>query len=143
MNKTKYYIAYGSNLNKKQMSERCPSAVFVGAASITGYELIFKRVASIEEKKGAILPVGIWEIDDICERSLDRYEGYPRTYGKKNIKFKLGEQELSGICYIKNAGLYELPTEVYYNKIETGYNDFELDINYLIKAFERTKERIK
>ena len=40
----RYYIAYGSNLNVRQMKFRCPTARFVGTAVMTGdYELLYKR----------------------------------------------------------------------------------------------------
>ena len=35
----KYYLAYGSNLNKAQMTHRCPGAESIGAALINDYEL--------------------------------------------------------------------------------------------------------
>jgi len=38
----KYYIAYGSNLNKEQMKSRCPDAVPVGTSEIKNYTLLFK-----------------------------------------------------------------------------------------------------
>ena len=42
MNKKRYYLAYGSNLNRKQMEMRCPGAKVVGTALLEGYELLFK-----------------------------------------------------------------------------------------------------
>ena len=38
----KYYLAYGSNLNVRQMRFRCPTARIVGTAEIEDYELLFK-----------------------------------------------------------------------------------------------------
>lgn len=38
----KYYIAYGSNLNVRQMKFRCPTAKVVGTSVIKGYELLYK-----------------------------------------------------------------------------------------------------
>ena len=47
--KSKLYLAYGSNLNKRQMAVRCPDAKPVGAAMIYGWELCFRGVADIAE----------------------------------------------------------------------------------------------
>ena len=44
---TKLYLAYGSNLNKRQMASRCPTARPVGSAMIYGWELCFRGVADI------------------------------------------------------------------------------------------------
>ena len=41
MNK-RYYIAYGSNLNVRQMRMRCPTARRIGTSELKGYELLFK-----------------------------------------------------------------------------------------------------
>ena len=38
----KYYLAYGSNLNVRQMMHRCPGAKPVGKMVLEGYELLFK-----------------------------------------------------------------------------------------------------
>ena len=48
----KYYLAYGSNLNKEQMQKRCPGAVPVGTMTLKGFELKFKGPLTIEKKNG-------------------------------------------------------------------------------------------
>ena len=42
MDKKRYYIAYGSNLNLEQMKMRCPTAEVVGVSELKGYKLVFK-----------------------------------------------------------------------------------------------------
>ena len=85
------YIAYGSNLNVRQMKTRCPNAKILGTAKLKGWELLFKGSKSgsyltIEEKENGIVPVVIWEVSESDEKALDRYEGYPTFYYKKDIK---------------------------------------------------------
>lgn len=51
----RYYIAYGSNLNIRQMRMRCPGARIMGTSEIEDYELLFKgsqtgAYLTIEEK---------------------------------------------------------------------------------------------
>lgn len=36
------YVAYGSNLHKKQMEERCPGAVPYAVGTLEGWELIYR-----------------------------------------------------------------------------------------------------
>ena len=36
------------------------------------------------------VPVGIWEISENDEHFLDRYEGYPHLYEKKNLRISNG-----------------------------------------------------
>ena len=58
----KYYLAYGSNLNKEQMAYRCPGAIPVGTMMLEGYELLFRApgVLTIEENAEGKVPIGIW-----------------------------------------------------------------------------------
>ena len=58
----RYYIAYGSNLNIRQMRIRCPHARVIGTAVIHDYELLFKgsrtgAYLTIEPKEGSEVPV--------------------------------------------------------------------------------------
>ena len=108
----KYYIAYGSNLNVRQMKFRCPTAKVVGTSVIKGYELLYKgsktgSYLTIEKKKGGVVPVAVWEVTARDEKSLDAYEGYPNFYYKKNMKIKLSETGKTPLCTscTKNAAL--------------------------------------
>lgn len=47
------YIAYGSNINLEQMSNRCPNSKVVGKEMLKGYELEFRGVATIVPKDNA------------------------------------------------------------------------------------------
>ena len=70
----KLYLAYGSNLNLKQMANRCPTAKVVGASQINDHRLLFRgahagAVATIEPFKGGNVPVLVWEITpDVYKR---------------------------------------------------------------------------
>lgn len=53
----KYYVAYGSNLNREQMAHRCPDAKLVGTGVLSNYEMVFRgnksnAVATVRTKKG-------------------------------------------------------------------------------------------
>ena len=45
----KLYIAYGSNLNLKQMKYRCPTAKLVGKGVVENYELQFKGMPPMQQ----------------------------------------------------------------------------------------------
>ena len=86
----RYYIAYGSNLNVYQMRYRCPNARIIGTAVMPNYELLFKgsktgSYLTIEPKEGSNVPVAVWETTAEDEFALDRYEGYPTFYYKKEL----------------------------------------------------------
>ena len=142
----KYYLAYGSNLNKRQMAYRCPGAEPIGAAVIRDYELVFRRsYLTIEPKKGEVVPVGIWRISDANEAALDRYEGYPRFYRKQyfDIPFWIpgddGQNERCLAYVMQDGHPIEPPTDIYLTTCRIGYKDFSLDLAPLMAAYERAK----
>ena len=49
------YGAYGSNLNKDQMSFRCPNAKAVTSYELKGHALKFRGVADVEEASQLLL----------------------------------------------------------------------------------------
>ena len=55
MKEKRYYIAYGSNLNVRQMRMRCPHATILGTANLKDWELLFKgsRTGSYRPLKNA------------------------------------------------------------------------------------------
>ncbi len=105
----KLYLAYGSNLNLKQMANRCPTAKVLGASQINDHRLLFRgahagAVATIEPFKGGNVPVLVWEITPVDESALDRYEGWPFLYRKETIKVKFGGKTVKAMVYIMNDG---------------------------------------
>ena len=91
--KKKYYIAYGSNLNVQQMRLRCPFAAALGTAKLEGWELLFKgsktgSYLTIEECEGGKVPIVVWAVTETDEAALDRYEGFPSFYYKREMRIR-------------------------------------------------------
>ena len=145
MRKYKYYVAYGSNLNKRQMMMRCPGAKPIGKGFIKGYELLFKgsktgAYLTIEKKRGGRVPIAIWKVTKEDELSLDRYEGYPNFYYKADLKIKLDEKEIDAFVYIMHEyRQLGVPSDYYVETCLEGYLDFEFNPLYLTKAINISK----
>lgn len=141
------YVAYGSNLNIRQMKHRCPTAKLYGTGEIKDYELQFKgqpdsAFATIAPKKGASVPVAVWEIQARDEMSLDRYEGYPSHYFKQNVHVQLDGEEVNAMVYIMNLKMgFGLPSPYYYQTVYEGYNDCGLNTDVLDTAVKESAER--
>lgn len=141
----KLYIAYGSNMDEKQMAGRCPTARLLGTSELEGYRLLFKgsktgAYATIETQKGGRVPVLIWEIGEQDERKLDRYEGYPVFYHKKEIEVQLGGERKNAMVYIMDESR-ELgePSAGYYNVLENAYWKFGFPMRILMEAHEASR----
>ncbi len=141
----KYYLAYGSNLNKKQMQMRCPGAVPVGSFMMKGYRLVFKgsqtgSYLTIEEDKDSSVPVGVWEVSKRHEAALDRYEGYPNFYYKKEGYLPGMSKRVAFIYIMHGDRPYGIPSDYYMDVCKEGYKDFGFDEKILWKAFESSGE---
>ena len=137
----KYYLAYGSNLNKEQMQKRCPGAVPVGTMTLKGFELKFKGPLTIEKKNGGRVTLGIWQVNEEHEKALDRYEGFPRFYYKKEV---ISPGDKTAFIYIMDERLGVKGTSrQYYDICCKGYEDFGLDLQYINDALKRSLEEME
>ena len=151
----RYYIAYGSNLNIAQMRFRCPDARIIGTAFLNGWELLFKgsktgAYLTIEKKKGSTVPVAVWEVSEADEERLDRYEGFPAFYYKKEMDLtfegiRTGKQRKRPVfVYImhEDSSIGE-PSSDYLLTCVTGYKNFGFDLGVLVDAYEKCKEAVQ
>lgn len=134
------YVAYGSNLNLEQMARRCPYAVPLGPAELTGYRLLFRggkgsAVATVEPQEGSSVPVLLWEITPRCEEALDCYEGWPRLYRKETVTVSFGGKPMEVMVYIMNSGRLGTPGKSYYDCIAEGYKTAGFEVGILYEAF--------
>jgi len=139
--KEKLYVAYGSNINLEQMAFRCPNSEVVGTAMLQGYELQFKRVATIEKSSDAQTPVLIWKLPKEDENVLDRFEDFPSLYRKEQVYLEVNGQEQKAMVYIMNGNhpLAE-PSMGYYECIQQGYIENGMDLSYLERALEQSQD---
>lgn len=142
------YAAYGSNLNISQMHRRCPTATVYGTAWLRDYELVFRgtrshAVATVEPKEGGAVPIGLWHITPQDEAALDRCEGWPHLYEKKQMAFRDGGSTISAMIYVMTPGhILGLPFANYFQTIRQGYADFKLEPALLDAALERCQAQL-
>ena len=136
---TKIYLAYGSNLNHRQMAARCPNARYLGNTMLKDWRLIFKSVATIEKDLGKHVPVGVFQITEECEKALDIYEDYPQLYDKKELNVILDGTQVTAMTYIM-VGKYGIapPSRKYFNVISEGYKNCDLNLDFLLEAHENS-----
>lgn len=142
----KYYIAYGSNMDEEQMAYRCPMAQLLGRIELEDYCLLFKgskrgAYATIEPEEGSRVPVLVWTIEKEDEKSLDRYEGYPLFYYKKDLKIDLAGKRVAALVYIMDESReYGKPSERYYSVLERAYRKYGFPMKILTEAYEISGE---
>jgi len=131
-----YYFAYGSNLNKRQLRERCPDSKPMFIATLPNYKLVFVRwsrqwrggVISIKTLRGERVRGAIYEVSEQCVQRLDKFEGHPTDYARQKVTvFNEDSEPIEAITYIK-AGQFEetQPSKEYLAVIQQGYRDWRL-----------------
>ncbi|MBM4433201.1 MAG: gamma-glutamylcyclotransferase [Chloroflexi bacterium] len=128
------YFAYGSNLNRKQMQERCPGSKPMFSAVLPNYKLVFVGwsrqwhggVASIKAVRGEKVRGAIYDVSEECMRRLDKYEaGYNRL---KVTVFDEDGTAVEAVTYIKSGQLEETqPSKEYATVIWQGYKDWQIE----------------
>lgn len=148
----RYYLAYGSNLDRGQMACRCPHAQAVGTAWLKGWRLVFRgrgagNYLTIEPAPGLAVPVAVWAVTKADEEALDRYEDYPAFYRKEPLPItykdlKTGEgRRVMAFMYLMNGGYPAgLPTAQYMDTCAAGYRDFGFAPQALLDAQAYTGE---
>lgn len=148
----RFYLAYGSNLNVPQMRYRCPEATILGTGYIPGYELLFKgsktgSYLTIEASEGGKTPVVVWSVTDADEKALDRYEGYPNFYYKKEFTIRCKgirtgrRRTIKAFAYIMHEDRpIGIPSDYYVETCMDGYDTFYFDKNLLNQAYQKSLE---
>jgi len=128
-----YYFAYGSNLNQKQMKDRCPDSKPLFTAVLPNYKLVFVGwsrqwrggVASIKSFRGERVRGAIYGVTEACLQRLDRYEsGYNRL---KVTVVGEDDEPIEAITYVKTGRLEDAtPSKEYLAIIQQGLRDWRL-----------------
>ena len=128
------YFAYGSNLNRKQMLERCPNSKPEFIATLPNYKLVFVGwsrqwrggAVSIRPFRGEKVLGAVYEISDRDLGRLDSYEGYPRSSNRLNVTvFNEDGEPIQAVTYIKAGQSEETrPSPQYLSVIQQGYRDW-------------------
>ena len=138
------YFAYGSNLNHHQMQKiRCSGSIYIKNTFLNNYQLSFCHpnkdnvfgYANVHKKKGIKVPGAIWKITKKHEKILDQYEEFPNSYCKDYFYLN-GEKVM---FYIMDTCCFKNPSKRYVNIIKKGYEDCNLDLDYLKKTLSYYK----
>lgn len=131
-----YYFAYGTDLNKKVMKERCPDSVPERIAVLPNYKVVFTGwsrqlrggTISIKFSRGDKVRGGLYEISERDLRRLDSLEGYPNLSNRLNVTvFDTDDEAVQAVTYIKTGQAEETkPSPEYLAIIQQGYRDWRL-----------------
>ncbi len=137
------YFAYGSNMHREQMSQRCPGAQALGLAKLRNWRFIITSdgVASILHQPGKIVHGVLWELTLAHVRVLDRYEGVARGwYEKVHLPVQRQGGGARALIYVGTNKKEGRPIPQYHSDIVLpAARDWSLPLNYLteLEAWSR------
>jgi gamma-glutamylcyclotransferase (GGCT)/AIG2-like uncharacterized protein YtfP len=134
------YFAYGSNMNHKQMRQRCPDAIFLKRASLKNYKFVYDGYSKTRE--GAVANIicslgdqvwgGLFEVNKDNIVALDYYEDYPNSYDRKKLNVKDEQRgNYRAIVYLREGRIQGKPSKDYREIIVRGAEDCELPKDYI------------
>jgi gamma-glutamylcyclotransferase len=87
------YFAYASNMNQAQMKRWCPASRFLKTAILRGFRFVYDGFSvAWDGAVGNIVPAendfvygALYEITARDRLTLDSFEGYPRSYDRREV----------------------------------------------------------
>ena len=141
------YFAYGSNMSRQQMRERCPDHECLGKAVLKDHALCFPRhstirncgVAGLVERTGAEVWGVVYRLHDEDLAALDRREGFDpaqplemNRYNRQTIRVLMDGREVACFAYFARPEPGEhVPNSDYLGTIIEGAEENGLPPDYV------------
>ena len=137
------YFAYGSNMNDRQMKERCPSAARLGIGHLPNHALCFAgysacwggAVASVTPRKDDRASGVLYTLDRDDMIALDGFEGHPFVYVRvlRDIVQRNGAR-IRAHVYIHREQFRVEPSPAYLSVLRNAYRLHGFDSHKLLHA---------
>lgn len=135
-----YVLGYGALTDPVTMLARCPSAVYKGIGILDDHELYIDRCSSVRTTVGAITKGVVWKISNQDMIELDKYEGYPYLYERKEVDVSIDNRLVKVWVYyyaidFKDAA--QPASDDYYKTCKQGYRVFGLPFDTQFGAAQK------
>ena len=132
-------MAYASNMNPAQMKRWCPASRFLKTVFLEGYRFVYDgfsvtwdgAVGNMVRGETERVWGALFEITEKDRMSLDAFEGYPRTYDRKNVEVKDTEGNVyRAMTYARAGRAVGKPHPDYEKVVLDGAKDSRLPEEY-------------
>ena len=122
------------------MSKRCPCSKYTKRGYLQDYKFVYDgyssmrggAVANVMKSNGGVVWGGIFKINEDGLLALDRYEGYPNSYDRKEVNIIDDSKTISkAIVYYRINKEIGQPSEEYRQVVIKGANDCNLPEDYI------------
>ena len=108
-----HYFAFGSNMNKERMVDRNAEFSEMLKGILKEWKLVFNKInskkngagfANIEPEKDSVVEGIIYKVNEETLQKLDRFEGVPDHYFRKNMMVENDQGEfVNCVTYLANS----------------------------------------
>jgi gamma-glutamylcyclotransferase len=141
-----FYFAYASNMNKRQMAERCPGCKFLKRAYLENWKYFYDQhpeskvgaKANIFQSRGDVVWGALFEINGNHLESMDHHEGYPKQYQREIVTIRDDDgQSYEAWVYFRKPQTPGRPSPEYLEIVRQGALDSGLPEDYLKNVMEK------
>jgi len=141
------YFAYGSNMSRRQMRERCPDHQCLGIAVLPDHALCFPRfstnrlcgVAGLAPRAGSEVWGVVYRLNERDLAALDKREGYDPSkpphvnrYNRQTVRVLMNGNPFDCITYFaRSEPGRHVPSTEYLQAIVTGAEENDLPADYV------------
>ena len=136
----KLYFAYGANMLKSRMRERCPQSRKAGVAQLPDWRWIIDAngFANVIPEAGACVKGVLYEIGYEDEAALDKFEEVAAgTHRKRSLPMLFNGRTLIALCYVNSATAEGKATPDYGQHLLTAFADAGFGNDYMEKNVSR------
>lgn len=128
------HFAYGSNMSHVLMGPRCPSAVAVGPAVLSGYRFFIfaDSYASVMPAAGGVVHGLLWRLTRRDRAALDDYESIATgLYQPRTLPVQHGGRRVPALVYVGRSRLAGRPAARYIELIVAAARAANLPPDYV------------
>lgn len=137
----KLYFAYGSNMSKEQMNNRCPDHQHFGYGILNGYRWIISErgYANVIKSEGDVVHGVVYRINEDDEAALDKAEGVHKgSYRKEVLSVRVEHtNDFRCMVYVDPVVAEGEPKEEYVGRINRAVADAALPNEYVEQHIRR------
>lgn len=128
------YFAYGSNMSRADMAARCPCALALGVAKLTGWRFIIADAgyASIAPALGGRVIGVLWRITPRGLAALNAFESLDSgLYVRRQIMVRHDRDAKSAMVYVARNGGKGRPRPGYPELVVTAAREWAMPAEYI------------
>lgn len=137
------YFAFASNMNQAQMKRWCPASRFLRAAVLEGFRFVYDgfsptwdgAVGNIIRSEMERVWGALYEITLRDRLTLDAFEGYPRSYDRRDVEVKDRDgRAYQALTYLRSGRAPGQPHPDYERIVIDGARECGLPDEYIDKS---------